>query len=451
MDNQGKKEFQLYSHQAETVEFLSKTPRAFITSDPGTGKTFATTEAYSRNKTGRMLVLCPKSIMQASWGADIKKFNSELTYSIYNIKNKELAFLTGSDIVIMNHDAVKWLVKNTHLLSKFDWLVIDEFTAFKHRTSQRSKAVAKLTTYFNRRVLLSGTPNTNSVTELWHPTLILDEGERLGKNFFAFRNSVCAARQVGPSAQMVKWEDKPGSIEAVGDILRDITIRHELEEVLDMPEHIVRTLEVELSPKHLKQYNTLKAESILELEQGDINAVNAAVRANKLMQMCSGAVYNEEGSYTPIHTERYELVMDLVMERQHSVVIVNWRHQTEELINLATKAGIAYGRIDGSVSLENRTKHIEDYQAGKLKVMFLHPSSGAHGVTLTKGTTTIWASPTYNLEHFTQANHRIYRAGQTKRTETILIAAKDTLEPQVYKALNTKEISMSNMLNYLKT
>ena len=82
--------------------------------------------------------------------------------------------------------------------------------------------------------------------------------------------------------------------------------------------------------------------------------------------------------------------------------------------------------------------------------MFCHPQSAGHGLTLTKANTVIWCSPTYNAEHFQQFNQRIYRAGQTQKTETILIQAKNTWEPEVYKKLNTKLGRMENLLNILK-
>ena len=63
--------------------------------------------------------------------------------------------------------------------------------------------------------------------------------------------------------------------------------------------------------------------------------------------------------------------------------------------------------------------------------------------------TCIWCSPTYNAEHFQQFNRRIYRAGQTKKTETILISAKDTWEEEVYVKLNTKLGRMENLLHIL--
>ena len=83
-------------------------------------------------------------------------------------------------------------------------------------------------------------------------------------------------------------------------------------------------------------------------------------------------------------------------------------------------------------------------------MLLCHPQSASHGLTLTRANTVIWCSPTYNAEHYQQFNQRIYRAGQTQKTETILIQAKNTWEPEVYKKLNTKLGRMENLLNILQ-
>ena len=88
-------------------------------------------------------------------------------------------------------------------------------------------------------------------------------------------------------------------------------------------------------------------------------------------------------------------------------------------------------------------------QAGQLQVVFCHPQSAGHGLTMTKATTIIWASPTYNAEHYQQFNRRIYRAGQTKRTEVIRIAADNTWEPDVYDKLEGKLNRMEELLTIL--
>ena len=83
-------------------------------------------------------------------------------------------------------------------------------------------------------------------------------------------------------------------------------------------------------------------------------------------------------------------------------------------------------------------------------MLFAHPQSAGHGLTLTKGTSAIWSSPTYNAEHFQQFNRRIHRAGQNLKTETILITARDTWEESVYEKLNTKtDLTPMNVPDWL--
>ena len=435
-----------YSHQVDTTNFVIENPRCLITSDPGTGKTRAVLDAHV-TLGGRTLVLAPLSILEAAWVEDILKFQPSIIYGVAYAKNREKIFNdTNLDMVITNFEAVNFLQKNLHLVKSFDTLIIDEFTAFKNRQAKRSKNLKEIIPYFTNRVAMSGTPNTNSILDLWHPVYLVDDGERLGQRFYAFRNQVCTPRFNGFANE---WIDKPGIEEVVADRLKDITIRHALEECIDLPDNIVRTVYTSLSPKVMAMYKTLAEESVLYTQQGTINAVNAGARVKKLLQLVSGGVYDEEQNVQYFHQERYDLVMDLVDVRKHSLVAFNWKHERDALIKIAEKKKISYELIDGSVPAEKRKDIVARFQAGQIQVLFAHPQSAGHGLTLTKATTCIWCSPTYNAEHFQQFNRRIHRSGQTKKTETILITARDTWEESVYDKLNGKLGRMENLLHIL--
>jgi SNF2 family DNA or RNA helicase len=92
---------------------------------------------------------------------------------------------------------------------------------------------------------------------------------------------------------------------------------------------------------------------------------------------------------------------------------------------------------------------VREYQEGKYQVLFAHPQSAGHGLTLTRGTATIWASPTYNLEHFLQGLKRVHRIGQTEKTETIVVVAEGTLDEVVWDALQNKSVKMTELLEGL--
>ena len=435
-----------YEHQTETTNFILSHPRCLITSDPGTGKTRAVLDAVT-NLPGRVLVLAPLSILEAAWVEDIKKFQPNIKYGVAYAKNRKKIFADPSyEMVITNFEAVNFLHRNTNYLAGFDIIVIDEFTAFKNREAKRSKNLKSFISHFTYRIAMSGTPNSNSILDLWHPVLLVDDGEHLGQRFFAYRNQVCTPKFNGFANE---WIDKPGIEEAVAEKLSDITIRYKLEDCVDLPPNIVRTVRTHLSPEIQQMYKTFAEESVLYTKAGTINAVHAGARVKKLLQLISGGVYDDEGQTQYFHQERYNLVIDLIKERKHCIVAFNWKHERDALIEQAEKEKLSYEVIDGSVPAEKRKDIVGRFQAGQIRVLFCHPQSAGHGLTLTKATTAIWCSPTYNAEHFQQFNRRIHRASQTEKTETILIAAHKTWEEDVYAKLNGKLGKMENLLHIL--
>jgi len=391
--------------------------------------------------------------MYAAWAVDIEKFGSGLTASLAYADNREEAFRLKSDIVITNIDAVKWLASNPKLLKDFDHCIIDESTAYKHPTSQRSKALLKIRKHFQHRYCMTGTPNPISVIELWNPMMFVDDGARLGTSYFKLRNAMQTPTQVGPDPRHLRWDDKPGAAQAVDELISDITIRHAFEDVMtDVPANHRDTKLFQLSRRAKQLYTQMENDAVLLFENSVVNAVHAASMRTKLLQLASGAVYSGNGDrhYELIDNQRYGLIADLVDEREHSVVFFNWTHQRDELSKEFDKRGYSFALIDGSVSDRERDRIVQDFQRGTYKTLLLHPKTGAHGLTLTQADTTIISSPIYEADLLKQAIHRVYRGGQTKATNTILVEAADTVERQVYERLFAKEERMIDLLELIK-
>ena len=445
------------AHQLVSIKHNALSPIVLDCSDAGTGKTLVRILGFAARRargSGCLLVLAPRSLLRSVWAADIAKFAPHLTVSVADAANREAAFGKEADIYVTNVDAVKFLAKQKPAFFKrFSELVVDESTALKHHTSQRSKAAAKIAKYFTHRCCMTATPSSNTIVDIWHQVLLLDEGERLGNSFYRFREAVCTPHQQGRQAQMVKWEDKPGAEEVVFGLLNDIVIRHRLDDCADIPPNHQYPLSYELTSRQLTAYWQMEATQVLQLKgmKGPILAVHAASAATKLLQIASGAVYDGVGGYQVVDTARYELVLDLVEQRAHSLVIFLWQHQRDGLIAEATKRGVTFRVIDGNTSDRDRNEIVQGYQAGLYQTIFGHPRTVAHGFTLTKGTATIWTSPTYDLEHAIQGSSRQRRIGQTQKTETIIIVAKGTIEEKVYDSVMAKGERMGNLLSLFDT
>lgn len=455
---------EFFKHQLVTIDFLSKTPRAFDMSDPGTAKTRAhLADAISRRGAGggKILVVAPKSILQLAWGDDIDKFFPGVRYSIAYATNREKAFRADADIYITNHDAVKWLTSKEcplprNYLDAFGTLILDESSAFKHASAARSKSARKLSQAIPFMRCMSGTPNSNTIMDIWHQVFMLDQGERLGNSFWKLRNQVCEPKQNGPLPQHVKWVDKPGAEALVYDMIRDISIRHRLEDCVDIPPNHQWNLDFDLDRKTRKAYDDMLRDAVAALESGRvITAIHASSLNQKLLQIAAGAAYTglAPGDYVEISDTRSEIVLDQVRARSASVVPFIWHHQRDQLSRLAKNPQnpVTFEVIDGGVDDRRRVEIVRDFQAGNLQMLLVHPQSAGHGLTLTKGVATIMASPTYNAEHYKQVFHRVYRASQTHKTETIHVRAKSTIDEHVYDGrLGPKLDSMALFLSLIE-
>lgn len=451
----------LWKHQRYTVDKFGKTGFGLDFSDPGTGKTLAHAALYAfRSGRGRCLVTCPSTLMESAWANDIDTFLPNLTYTLAYADQRFEAFETDSDFVIMNVDGVKALTQKfkrraqlAKFLKDFDHLIMDEVEAYKHGSSARSRSMLKVSHHFDHRFGLSATPNPQSVTELWHPTLLVDRGRRLGTAFYAFRNGMQEPHQIGPGANHLKWVDKPQANEIAQLLIDDITVRHAFEEVMtDVPPNHVDTKIVSLPFKLMRQYKELEQQMVMLLESGQrLSVTHASSLRSKLLQLCSGAIYGEadidgEGNYTLLDDYRYKLISDIVEERGHSVVFFNWRHQGDQLAKELTKRGLTFERIDGNCPIRERPKIVAAYQRGEYRTLLVHYKTGAHGLTLTRGTTAILSSPIYEPNYFKQTIHRIYRGGQTEVTNTLLVCARGTVEELVYEKLRAGTLRMEDFL-----
>lgn len=462
-----------YTHQLASIKHNDGTDIVLDTSDAGTGKTGVRAWAFEKRRRkngGCLLVLAPKSLLRSVWANDLKKFTPGLTVAVSTAGKHEAVFNEDADVYVTNLDAVKWLAKQKPaFFKKFSELVVDESTAYKHHSSQRSKAALKISKYFKYRCCMTATPNSNSITDVWHQVMLLDGGKRLGNSFYAFRSTVCTPVQVGRNEHAIQWGDKDGAEEAVFGLLSDITIRHELDKCADIPKLHQYNVPYYMSGTHRKAYDELMETAMLQIygtyeerlaarmkgvklkPKSAITAVHAGALAQKLLQLASGAVYESPEKYHVFDHGRYEMILDLVENRKHSLVFFFWKHQRDLLLAEAEKRGISFAMIDGSVGEKERNDIAAAYQRGAYQTLFAHPKTTAHGYTFTKGTATIWSSPTHDAEIFKQGSARQRRLGQTQKTENIIITAADSVDTGVYDNMLAKDARMTNLLDLFST
>ncbi len=444
-----------FEHQKEVTAWLLSHPRALVTSDPGTGKTRSVLDAHmARRSSGRLLVIAPLLTLESAWAGDIQKFCPSLTYSFAFAGKREKGFEADTDVVLMNHDATVWLNKQKrNWLQGFSTICIDEFTAFKHRRSQRSRALASIMRKHNiqYRIAMSGTPNGNTITDIWHPVFLVDDGASLGSTFRSFENSVCTAifnpHNKKTHCSMVP---RPGAEKTVALLLQGINIRFALKDCLDLPDQSVRELAVPLSKYHQDAYRVFSRDALLDIKNQRTTGVHAASKAQRLLQLASGVVYDDQRATINVDLKRIQVATDYVNQVDTSIVVFIWHCQRDFLARSLRAKNIPFAILDGDTPRGQREGIIRKFQEGShYKTLLLHPAAAGYGITLTAANTLIWLSPTYNAEHYLQTNARIHRAGQNRNTEVVHMYSPGTGEKRVYGLLQNKLLRLESMLTAL--
>ncbi|WP_108830909.1 DEAD/DEAH box helicase [Aedoeadaptatus coli] len=441
----------LHDYQKYCVERILDTDNLGLFLDMGLGKTLITLTAikeliYNRFSVGKVLVIAPKKVAEATWQNEIEKWPElgllRTSTVLGTEKQRVKALNTPADIYIINRDNVVWLVELYQNAWPFDMVVCDEFSSFKNHQAKRFKALASIKPHIKRLVGLTGTPSPNGLLDLWAQVYLLDGGKRLSPSFYSFRNSYFEGDYMG-----YNYKARDFSREEITRKISDICISMKADDYLELPECTDNIIPVVLSPKAEKAYLQMEREAVLELEDAeDIDATSAAALSTKLLQLANGAVYDEDKKYHEIHDCKIEAFMETLEQLQGKNVLVfyNFKHDLARLTQALEKKKINFRKLE--------TKEDQkDWNEGKINVLLTHPASSAYGLNLQEGGNhVIWFGLTWNYELYTQANKRLHRQGQKEKVIIHHLVTEDTRDEDVMAALEKKEDVQNYVLESLK-
>ena len=402
----------------------------------------------------KVLVIAPLRVARDTWPMEVRKWDhlKELDVSVIigDAKTRKAAVSTNALIYIVNRENVKWLIdyyEKNGLKWDYDCVVIDELSSFKNYQSQRFKYLRKIRPFVKRWIGLTGTPTSNGLMDLWAEIGILDGGERLGRFIGRFRDAYFKPGSMNPATGVVfSYIPRPGAEEQIYDRISDITISMKAIDHLQMPECLYVNHEVEMDAQERKLYDQLKKDLIIPLEDGDIDAANAASLSNKLLQMSNGAVYDENKEARVIHNRKLEMLEDLIEAANgQPVLIAYWfKHDRARIAEHLTAAGYSPRDIRSS-------EDIADWNAGKIPIALIHPASAGHGLNIQEGGhILIWFGMTWSLELYQQTNARLWRQGQKETVTIHHIVTKNTVDEDVLAALASKDVTQERLIAAVK-
>jgi SNF2 family DNA or RNA helicase len=427
--------YQPFEHQKDTASFLTAHRRAFCFNEQGTGKTgsviWAADYLMKKKLVKRVLVLCPLSIMRASWQQDIFKFAMHRSCGIAHgtPSQRTKVIEAEADFVIINFDGVG-TVKDEIIAGGFDLIVVDEANAYKNAQTNRWKILNEIVKKTDPRLwMMTGTPAAQSPLDAYGLAKLAG-APKCPKFFGQYRDAVMM------NVSKFKWAPKPHA-QAIVHTLLQPAIRFEKKDCLDLPPVTHTQREVPLTPQQKKYYSQLKNKLLIEAAGEQVSAVNAASRINKLLQISGGAAYTDDGQVLEFDvSNRVSEVVSIIEETSNKVLVfVPFTHTIELLRAKLEKEGIPCDVINGSVPVNRRSDIVNRFQNNTdPKVLLIQPQAASHGLTLTAADTIIWYAPVTSVETYLQANARIDRPGQ-KNNMTIVHIAGSEVEHRLYAML----------------
>ena len=424
-------------HQKTTAEFLTLHKKSFCFNEQGTGKTasaiWAADFLMKQGKVRRALIICPLSIMDSAWRADLFEVAMHRTVDVAHgdAKKRKKIINSGAEFVVINFDGVE-IVEEEIRNGKFDLIIVDEATHYKNSQSKRWKCLNRLVTDDTWLWMMTGTPAAQSPLDAFGLAKLINPGA-VPRYFGSFRD------QVMMKITQFKWMAKPNATETVYNALQP-AIRFTKDQCLDLPDMTYVKRQVELTRQQKKYYNELKNRLVMEAAGEEVTAANAAIVMNKLLQISAGAVYTDDGSTLEFDIKnRYNVLKEVIDESSQKVLVfVPFRHTIDVLVDKLRKDGLTTEVIRGDVPASKRTEIFKRFQeTPDPKILVIQPQSAAHGVTLTAANTVVWWGPTSSLETYAQANARVHRSGQ-KHPCTVVQLQGSAVEKHVYALLDNR-------------
>lgn len=469
----------MHGYQNEGVDFIKARPASALFIDLGMGKTAisatAALDLLVSGEINRVLIVAPKRVAVTGWRNEFSEWGHLCYYNISVIDGTDKERLAALDVKSLFYsvsvDNLAWLIEHYKTKFPFDMVILDESSMFKSHTSQRFKKLRRVRKYIKRLVELTATPAAEGYMGIFAQTYLLDEGERFGSTISAYQDNYFTQNRYN-----FKWKLRPGAEDEIIRKIADICLVMKAEDYLDMKGlnfvPVPVKLPVELSEKYLE----MEEDSLIEIMPDDfdelidepitIEAEQAASLQAKLLQMCSGFIYDTK--ITGITAD------DKVIKQKDDYQLHDLKFDAlEELLatELADKnVLIAYHFKPTLARLKERFKKLEvmdkkgdiikKWNSGKIKLLAAHPQSAGHGLNLQRGGHVIvYVDNPWSLERFLQFNGRLNRQGQEHpvmvyQLKAMLTApdgtSRDTVDATVIEALNSKQDVQERFLERLE-
>lgn len=394
------KEKGAYPYQIEAIKWLLSDKNKLLADDMGLGKSLIS--LMSIDETKGTFIVCP-SHLKLNWRDEAKKWRPDLKVTILKNK-KEFKYPEPGEVVIFTYGLLPWwlelpprkrknemVLQEEHDICKNIMIIFDEVHALKNNKSQQTRKAKFLSRMCFKTIGLTGTPIMNKQLEFWNICSAIG----IEKDIFGDFTKFLYLFKGRKGNFGYEFEKLPR--DNVWDYLSNSVMRRTKEEVnLQLPDKIIKEVYLDGNKKQQKQWEDM-------------------------WSLFKRSGYFEKGELPPIEemskekrdlaVSKIPLLKSVVQELvDNGIAPIVFSAHLEPVKELSKLKG--WGKIDGSMTANQKHKVAQDFQSGKLNGLACTIKAAGTGFTLTRSSYVIFNDLDWVPANNNQASDRINRIGQ---------------------------------------
>jgi SNF2 family DNA or RNA helicase len=330
------------------------------------------------------------------------------------------------------------------LVDEETFVVVDESSYIKGHMAKRTVRITRLSEKARYRLILTGTPLSQGVVDLYAQMRFLSPQILGYKSFYSFAANHLEYSKLYPG-MIVQAHNTGWLAQKIAPYVYQCT----KEEVADLPAKIRNTVWHRMTDRQEELYGQAKVEILLRLydeERGLPEMYVIFQLFNALRQIASGFWnrYDKAGSILErivVPTLRPTQLLSLVGSADKEIVWTEYSHSTAVLVEALRQemGNTAVCQIHGGLGRRERDEEIERWRGQHGRVLVATTGTGGHGLNLTEGTHSIFYEHQFKYSHRIQAEDRTHRIGQTVRPTYTDIMCAGTIDQRILRSLGDKE------------
>ena len=391
------------------------------------------------------LIVVPTSLVH-NWENEIQKFTPTLkVFKYVGTQRKKVSDLEKVvkfyDVIITTYGTVR---NDSTLLSKteFYYVILDESQYIKNSTSKTYKAVMKLQA--EHRLVITGTPIENSLSDLWSQMNFLNEGI-LGNFAFFKRSFINPIEKNASQEQQTKLQL----------MIRPFILRRKKNEVAkDLPPLVEQVVYCTMAGKQKKLYEEEKSiirnSIIANIEEEGIGKSSIVVLQGltKLRQLANhpSLLDKELNESSGKFDEIFRMLQNLVAEKHKVLIFSSFVTHLELLKNKIEEENWKFSLLTGKTT--KREKVINEFQGdAENRIFLISLKAGGVGLNLTEADYVFIIDPWWNPASENQAINRAHRIGQDKNVFVYRFITEDSIEEKIQTLKERKSSLADRFIN----